>query len=170
MKHFCIFIFPFFSFFIKFYFTLLQRCHNVALVLQQHPQHQCWCGWLGFEPFIRPNASFFQAVSIKLMTCWIYKIISQCSEALYCWRLSKKVFRSISYKVIYIPFLISVFYKYHSYWSYSLTQGILFMTLKQVELLKYILECFRMKNVFLFKHCCPWRLYLSKFYNVAATL
>ena len=34
----------FLSFFIIFYITLSQRSQNVVLVLQQHPQHQCWCG------------------------------------------------------------------------------------------------------------------------------
>ena len=44
------------------------------------------------------------------------------------------------------------------------------MTLKHVELLKYIPECFRMKNVFLFKHCCPLEVVfmevLQRCYNV----
>ena len=52
---------------------------------------------------------------IRLVTCLVYKSISQCSGALYYWQLSKKVSRFISFKHINIPFIIPGFYKYDLY-------------------------------------------------------
>ena len=68
--------------------------------------------------------------------------------------------RFINFKHVNIPFIIPAFYKYDLYLSYCLTQGILFITFKSVELSKYVTECLRMKTFFFSNTFAPWRLYV----------